>query len=58
VLKDVIADALREDPLSPEPFTADDYRKVVARMQSYFIDDVRGFQRMVDVVISRLPRRP
>lgn len=56
-LKDVIANALRDDPLSAEPYTAADYRNVVARMQQYFIDDVRGFQRMVDVVISRLPRR-
>ena len=54
---DVIADALKEDPLSPEPFTAADYRKVVDRLRLYFIDDVRGFQRMVDVVVSRLPRR-
>jgi len=30
---------------------------VVLRMQEYFLDDIRGFQRMVDVVISRLPRR-
>ncbi len=55
-LKDLIADALKDDPLAQEPFTAADYRRVVERLKLYFVDDVRGFQRMVDVVVSRLPR--
>ena len=55
-LKDVVAGALRADPTSSAPFSAADYRSSAEGMRDFFADDVRGFQRIVDVATSRLPR--